>query len=186
MTDQNKERAEIVCAALQDIGCEVRHIMEEGPAFMARVVSHNPDVVIIDADSPDRDTLEQVQDVNTIYPCPIVMFTDDARPQKIAEAIDAGVSAYVSDTLTQERVQNVMDVAIARFSSYSKLKAELNAAQNALEERKLTDRAKGILMSRKGMSEPDAHKALRKLAMDRQMKVTDLAQEIIKAAELLG
>jgi response regulator NasT len=143
-------------------------------------------VVIADLDSPDRDTLESMGTVSREVPRPIVLFAREGSTETIEKAIKAGVSAYVVDGLAPSRIQPVVDVAIARFREYQALRRELADTKLKLAERKSVDRAKGILMDRRGMSEQEAYTALRKLAMDKNKRLAEVAEMIIASAELLG
>ncbi len=135
-------------------------------------------------DSPDRDILENRRCLSRDNPHPVVMFASTSDTDTIREAIEAGVSAYVVDGLSAGRVRPVVDVAIARFRQYASLQGELAAARTSLAQRKLIDRAKGILMERGRRTENDAYHALRKLAMDQNKTIADIAQGVIDTAEL--
>ncbi|MFN2310213.1 MAG: ANTAR domain-containing response regulator, partial [Gammaproteobacteria bacterium] len=150
------------------------------------VTRHQPDVIIIDLDSPDRDTLEQMRTISRVQPRPIVMFAEDDDSGTINQAIKAGVSAYVVDGLSSHRVRPVMEVAIARFREYQALREELARTKNSLEERKLIEQAKGLLMQHRQMNEAEAYQALRKLAMDQGKRLPEVARNVIAIMELLG
>ncbi|WP_417318597.1 ANTAR domain-containing response regulator [Emcibacter sp.] len=186
VADMNRARANMVTQALRGAGYEVIGETAEGEELLLLMTHENPDVVIIDIDSPDRDTLEQVSEISEHNKCPIVMFTHDNRPEQIEAAVDAGVSAYVVDGLSAERVKPVVDVAVARFKKYRSLQEKLDHANQALSDRKYIDRAKGILMKQQGLDEEAAYQKMRKMAMDQHIKVARLARKIIEAAELLG
>jgi response regulator NasT len=145
----------------------------------------SPDIIIIDTDSPDRDTLEHICIVTRDDPRPIVMFAADADSDKIREAVKAGVNAYIVNGLAEERIQPILDVAIARFAQMQSLREELAAARSELEDRKSVDRAKAILMRSRKMSEPQAYEALRKLAMDSSQRIAEVARQVINLRELL-
>ena len=144
-----------------------------------------PDVIIIDTHSPDRDTIEHLCVISQDTPRPIVMFSADGNTEKIREAVRAGVSAYVVDGLAAQRVQPILDVAIARFEALQSLRNELEDTQSQLADRKRIDRAKGILMQQKNLSEEDAYKWLRKMAMNENLKLAEVADQISRAAKLL-
>ena len=144
-----------------------------------------PDIIIVDMDSPDRDTLEQMQSIRDDRPRPIVMFTNDDDSQTIKKAVKAGVTAYIVDGLQPNRVVPIMETAIARFNEFQTIKDELDKTKNTLEERKLIERAKGIVMKQSDYDEESAYKAMQKIAMSRNMKLVELARSIIAAAELL-
>ena len=143
-----------------------------------------PDVIIIDTDSPTRDTLEQLSFVTREHPRPIVLFTDDRANATIQAALRAGVSAYVVAGMQPERLQPILDVALARFEQERALRDELKDAQDRLAERKIIERAKGLLVQQKRVSENDAFQMMRKLAMDRNRRLVEVAQQIIDIAEL--
>ena len=151
-----------------------------------RVAVEQPDVIIIDCDSPTRDTLEQLSFVSARQPRPIVLFTEDRANATIQAALKAGVSAYVVAGMQPDRLQPILDVAVARFEQDRALRDELNSVNERLAERKVVERAKGILMKQKGIAEDDAFRLMRKLAMDRNRKLLDVAQQIIDVTDMLG
>jgi len=144
-----------------------------------------PDIVIIDTESPNRDTLENICVLSQHNPRPVVMFTHDGDKQKIKAATQAGVCAYVVGTISSERLTPVIDAAVARFEETRQLKEELSVANLKLEERKLVERAKGILMRQRNLDEEDAYAMLREMAMKRNMKLADLSSQLIEAAKML-
>ncbi len=186
IVDEDPGRSAILERALSDGGCRVIAKLSSGEQLAAQVDRHQPDVIIIDLDSPDRDTLEQMQCIHREQPRPIVMFAEDDDSHTIHQAIKAGVSAYVADGLEGKRVKPIMEVAIARFREYQALREELARTKDSLEERKLIDRAKALLIKRQGMSEEEAHQALRKLAMDQGKKLGEAARNVVAILELLG
>ncbi|MEO8333250.1 MAG: ANTAR domain-containing protein, partial [Gallionella sp.] len=133
-----------------------------------------------------RDTLEHLCIISRDQPRPIVMFTHDDDSEKIRAALRAGVSAYVVNGLKSERLRSIMDVAIARFDEFHSMRRNLEKAENQLAERKDIDRAKGILMKQRGWSEEESYQALRKMAMDKGMKLAEVARHVVAVAELLG
>jgi response regulator NasT len=186
LIDENPGRAAILEQALSDCGHQVVSRLT-GPAdVLGAVKQTEPDVVIADIDSPDRDTLESMGAITRDLPRPIVMFSREGDLRTIERAIRAGVSAYVVNGVAPERIQPVVDVAIARFREFQALRRELQQTKTKLAERKLIDRAKGILMDRRGMREDEAYAALRKLAMDKNKRIAEIAEAIIASAELLG
>ncbi len=144
-----------------------------------------PDVIIIDTASPDRDTLEHICVITRDDPRPIVMFSADPDSAKIRDAVRAGVSAYVVDGLAADRLQPILDVAVARFAELQALRGELAEARSRLAERKLLDRAKGILMQARGISEEEAYSMLRQTAMASSKRVAEIAEQVIALRELL-
>ncbi len=147
---------------------------------------HEPDAVIMGLDAPNRDTLEPLCKITAGCPRPIVMFTQDARRESIRDAVRAGVSAYVVDGFAPDRVAPIIEAALARFEALQAVRTELAQATNKLSERKLIDRAKGILMKEKKLSEEEAYRQLRKLAMDRAAPLGTVAEQVITYAKLLG
>jgi two-component system, response regulator / RNA-binding antiterminator len=142
-------------------------------------------VVIISLENPSRDTLEQLFQMSRTVKRPIAMFVDKSDRAAITAAIDAGVSAYIVGGLQKERVQSILDVCISRFNATARLQEELEKTKSALEERKVIDRAKGILMRAKSLSEDEAYRLLRKTAMNEKKKIAEIAQSIVTAAEML-
>jgi len=153
------------------------------PQDLHRVVERaRPDVIIIDTESPSRDTLEQLAVMNATAPRPVLMFSNDANQQLIRAAVHAGVTAYLVEGLAGERIAPILEVALARFAQETQLRERLTQAENELAERKLIDRAKRLLMERQHMTEPAAYAALRKRAMNQSVKLAEAARQIIEAA----
>jgi len=186
LIDENRGRSALLERALNDAGYSVIAKINTGEDIVAQVRKHQPDVIIVDLESPDRDTLEHMHTINRDQPRPIVMFAEDEDSSAIHKAIKAGVSAYIVDGLNSKRVKPVMEVAITRFREYQALRDELTQARVSLEERKLIDRAKALLIKRQAMSEKEAYQALRKLAMDRGIRLVEAARNLISVMELLG
>jgi response regulator NasT len=159
------------------------HAAIELPAAVERL---RPDIIIVDAESPSRDSLEQLSALNAAAPRPIVMFTEERDREIMRAAVKAGVTAYVVDGLAPERLKPVLDVAILRFEEEQALRAKLEATETQLANRKLVERAKGILMERRGLSEDDAYHLLRKTAMENGQKLCEVARTLIDASKLLG
>lgn len=185
LVDQSVGRAAILEQALADAGYAVVGRIAASEDLQEAVQRIEPDVIIIDMDSPDRDTLEHMRGISVDRPKPIVMFAEDGDSATIEEAVRAGVSAYVVDGLNPGRVKPIMDVAIARFREFQALRQELADAKHNLAERKDIERAKGILMQQRDWSEDEAYQALRKLAMDRNLRIGEVARNIIAVADLL-
>ena len=173
-------------SALIEAGFEV--IDESGLTIdlPERVEAIRPDVVLIDTDSPGRDVLEQVVLVSRDQPRPIVMFTDEHDPQVMRQAIQSGVSAYIVEGIQAERLQPILDVAMARFESDQALRAQLQARDAQLAERKRVELAKGLLMKMKSCNEEDAYTLMRRQAMSRQQKLIQVAEQIIAMHDMLG
>jgi response regulator NasT len=186
VVDDERDRAEMVRAALQADGFTVVAVFGSGAGLPARVAELAADVIIVDIDSPDRDTLEDMRRVGVEQGRPVVMFAQDGKPETIRAAVEAGVSAYVVDGLKPDRVRPVIDVAIARFAQFQSLRGELDKARTTLAERKQVEKAKGILMKRRKIDEDEAYRLMRRMAMDQKQRLIDVANKIIEAAELLG
>jgi len=186
LVDDEAERAQLVKEALVAQGFQVAAILSTGDDLTRALAGLAADVIIADIDSPDRDTLEAMRTMTFEHARPVVMFAQDGKAETIRAAVEAGVSAYVVDGLKPERVRAVVDVAIARFQQFHALRGELEKAKTSLAERKTIEKAKGILMRRRGCDEDEAYKFMRKTAMDQKLRLIDLAHKIIEAAELLG
>lgn len=172
-------------AALLQAGFDVVEEVASALMIPRKVSSLQPDVVMIDTESPSRDVLEQVVVVSRDEPRPIVMVSDDGQPQAIRAAIRAGVSAYVVEGIDASKLEAVLVVAQARFEADQALKQQVKAAEHKLLERKTVERAKGMLMQLRGMSESDAYNAMRKMAMDRNIRLVDVAEKLLAMNELL-
>ncbi len=183
--DPNAQRAEVVREALLQAGEYWVEVAVRTTDLAGLIRTAQADVLIVDLDLPDRDTIEQLRVSTREMPRPIVMFVDQSDAEMMKAAIAAGVSAYVVDGLAQHRVRPVLETALARFQAFEGLRLELEAAKSSLAERKLVDRAKGILMQMKGISEDEAYAQLRKKAMNEQKKLTDIAQSVVTAIDLL-
>jgi two-component system, response regulator / RNA-binding antiterminator len=186
IVDESDERAALLREALSAAGHEVAASLSSPLELLRAVEELLPDVIVIDTESPTRDVLEHVVMVSQSSPRPIVMFASDAGGAAIRDAVRAGVSAYIVDGMDSSRVNSIVEVACARFEEFQRLKIELAEANLKLSERKLVERAKGLLMRSRGLSEDDAYHALRKLAMSKKLRLGDVAQQLIDSAELLG
>jgi response regulator NasT len=185
LVDEDPDRAAQLQAALHAAGYMVTAHVATAVDLLAQVRATEPDMIIIDRDSPDRDTLEHVCMVTRDQPRPIVMFSDNGDRVAIRAAVDAGVSAYVVGGLTAERIQPIVDVAMARFEQFQAMRQELDKVKTTLEERKQIERAKGIVMKRRLVSEDEAYKLLRKQAMVRNQRLAQVAENVIAMEELL-
>lgn len=186
LVDESLERATLLRKTLQDAGCRIAAHITSTADLIGLVEELQPDLIIVDVDSPDRDTLEHICVVSRDKPRPIVMFTHDDDSEKIKLAVRAGVSAYVVDGLRSERLKPVMDVAIARFEEFQSMRRDLERAEEKLAERKDVERAKGILMKQREWSEDEAYQALRKMAMEKGLKIGEVARQVITVFELIG
>jgi len=186
LVDEHSERSAPLQHYLREAGYEVVGRLSEDDDLNAAVAQLQPDVIIIDTESPSRDTLEQICVMSRDDPRPIVMFTHDGETENIRAATKAGVSAYVVGGLESVRLRPIMDAAMVRFEEYQAMRSELESTTTKLAERKEVERAKGILMKQRGLDEEAAYQALRKLAMERGKKLGEIARQIIQAAELLS
>ena len=186
LAEDLEERAETLREGLARAGHEVVASLSSPLELLQAVERLRPDVIVIDTESPTRDVLEHLVIVTQSSPRPIVMFASDSGGEAIREAVRAGVSAYVVDGLDAGRVNSIVEVACARFDELQRLKVELADANLKLSERKLIERAKGLLMQSRGLSENEAYHALRKLAMSKKQRLGDVAQQVLDAADLLG
>jgi len=185
IADENPTRAAVLEDALREAGHAHIVRLDETSQLLARICALDPDVVIIDLETPRRAVLEQMFEVSRAVKRPIAMFVEESDKAAIEAAVDAGVSAYIVGGLRKERIANILDLCISRFNFVARLREELERARGALEERKVIDRAKGILMTAKNLSEDAAYGLLRKTAMNENKKIAEVAQSVVTAAGLL-
>ena len=185
LVDQNADRAAILEEGLRDAGCRDITIVREMHSLMRRILEVDPDVIFIDLENPNRDVLEQMFQVSRSVRRPIAMFVDQADTESIHRAVQSGVGAYVVDGLHKDRVKTILDTAVGHFNTFNKLREELERANQALEDRKLIERAKGILMKERGVNESDAYGLLRTAAMNENRRVIDVARGVVSAAGLI-
>ena len=171
---------------LEQVGYQVVAEIFEPSRIYEAVKTRSPDVIIIDTESPSRDTLEHVALLSETDPRPIVMFSSDAGSETIREAVQAGVSAYIVDGLAAERVKPIIEVAIARFESFQAVRSELAQVKTKLSERKLIERAKGVLMKARSVDEEQAYSALRKMAMERNLTIGEVSRQLLAVSDLLA
>jgi len=190
--DENAVRAAILEEGLREAhgsaageDAVVIHHIRDMVKLLPRIAAVDPDVILIDLENPSRDTLEQMFQVSRLARRPIAMFVDKSDSATVQAAIDAGVSAYIVDGLRKERVKPILDVTISRFHAFDRLQSELHAAKSALEDRKVIDQAKAILMKQRKLSEEDAYVLLRRTAMNQNRKIAELARSLVAAAALL-
>lgn len=184
--DENRLRAAVIEDGLRDAGYSNLTIVHDVAGIARRIAQIAPDVIVIDLENPNRDMLESMFQLSRAVKRPIAMFVDRSDQAAIEAAVDAGVSAYVVDGLKRERVKPILDMAISRFNAFARMSRELDEARSQLESRKLIDRAKGILMATRGLSEADAYALLRKTAMNQNRKISEIAESLITAAGLLA
>ena len=184
IADENPIRAAILEDGLREAGHVQVVRIDEMADLLARIYAIDPDVILIDLENPSRDVLEQMFQVSRAVKRPVAMFVDQSDAASIEAVVDAGVSAYIVGGLRKERVQNILDLCISRFNAFHRLQDELDRTRSALEERKVIDRAKGILMKAKNLPEETAYAMLRKTAMNENKRIAEVAQSVITAAEL--
>lgn len=183
--DKNPLRAAILEEGLREAGhMSVVHI-DDTAELLDRLRAIDPDVILIDLESPSRDVLKQMFMVSRSVARPVAMFVDQSDTAMINAAIDAGVSAYIVDGLRKDRIKPILDTTISRFNVFAKLKKELEQAKSQIEDRKAIDRAKALIMRAKSIPEDQAYALMRQAAMNEHKKIADIARSIITAAELL-
>jgi two-component system, response regulator / RNA-binding antiterminator len=185
IVDKNPIRAAILEDGLREAGHFHVVRIDDTSHLLARIYAIDPDVILIDLEEPSRDVLEQMFQVSRAVRRPVAMFVDQSDTASIEAAVDAGVSAYIVGGLHKERIKNILDLCISRFNAFARLQDELDRTRTALDERKVIDRAKGILMKAKKLTEENAYALLRKTAMNENKKIAEVAQSVVTAAELL-
>ncbi|MEM8869247.1 MAG: ANTAR domain-containing protein [Pseudomonadota bacterium] len=186
VVDPDKERAEMIVDGLQQVDDARITVIGEVIGLERKLAALAPDIILIDLENPGRDMLADVARLSNPTQRPVAMFVDGSDTTMMSAALDAGVSAYVVDGLRSDRVKPVLEMAIARFHAFSRLTAELEATKAALSERKIVDRAKGLLMKRRSLSEEEAYALLRKTAMDQGKRVAEIAEALVTTADLLS
>lgn len=185
VVERDRERAHLIVDGLRDAGEFDVSVIGDETGLARKLAALDPDVVLIDLENPSRDVLEGLTLASTPLDRPVAIFVDRSDADLMKDAIEAGVSAYVVAGLQKERIKPVMDAAIARFAMVSRIRKELDATKAALAERKMVDRAKGVLMNARGLSEDEAYALLRRTAMDQGRKISEVASALITASELL-
>lgn len=183
--DENRIRASIIEAGLREAGHSTVTVITEINGLVRKITELSPDVIVIDIENPNRDQLEHLLQMSRAIEKPIAMFVDQSDTEMMEAAIGAGVSAYVVDGLRKDRVKSILDMAIARFNAYSRLKSELEDTKQALEDRKAIDRAKSILMKTRNFTEDEAHHLLRRTAMQQSRRMGEVARALVESAQLL-
>lgn len=179
LVDDHTSRAQLVEENLKAAGFEVLSVISSATGLLFQIEQHRPDVVLIDLQSPDRDVLESLAIVNRHSPTAMVMFAEEDDPDYIRDAVDAGISTYLTEGMNPDKVRPVIEVAMAQFKVYQGLRNELDTARTQLEDRTLIEKAKGLLMLQKRITENEAHQLLTKLAMNNNQKLRDVAQTVI-------
>ena len=185
IVDQNVARASVLEEGLREAGYRDLVVVRDMQNLLRRILDEEPDVILIDLENPNRDVLEQMFQVSRVVSKPVAMFVDRSDAGMIEAAIEAGVGAYVVDGLRKERVKAIVETAVSRFHAFNRLRTELNETRQQLVDRKLIDRAKGIIMRERGMEEDQAYQLMRKTAMRENIRLVQVAQSIVTAAGLL-
>ena len=185
VVEPDQARAKVITEALHESGWADVTVIADDSSLTRTLDDIDPDVVLIDLRNPRRDSLEALSETSGARQRPVAMFVDQSDPELSAAAVQAGVSAYVVGGLSGERIRPILETAIARFGIMSQMQSELDAAKQALAERKTIDRAKGLLIHAKGLTEEEAYQLLRKTAMDQGKRMIDVAQALVTASELL-
>lgn len=180
------ERSRQLRIGLLENGYNIVAVLPADTFLEQRLAQLQPDMIIVDAESEARDSLEHVVMATQDAPRPIVLFTNDNDTSHVKDAVAAGVSAYIVAGLSPDRIRPILDVAMARFEHEQNLRRELASVKNELQDRKVIDRAKGLLMQRQNLSEQAAYEKLRKAAMDKGMRLSEVAQRMLDVADLLG
>ena len=184
LVDQHPGRSAIIQQALADAGYLKVERIPADRGLAEEVRRFGPDIIIIDMEAPGRDTLEQMREIGRDQHKPIILFSNNRDSEFIRQAVRAGVSAYVVDGLDKERVIHIVEVALARFREFETLRKELEETRHQLADRKIIERAKGLLMKQHGISEDKAYNALRKAAMDRNQKIGEIARTLVAIQDL--
>lgn len=183
--EPDEDRAAEIVEGLRASGDHEIHILSGESGLADGLAGRRPDIVLIDIANPSRDVLEELALVTRPTERPVAMFVDRSDEALTRAAIEAGVSAYVVNGMRADRIKPILDAAIARFHLFQRMRAELEATRTALEERKIIDRAKAILMKARDIDEEAAYSLLRKTAMDQGKRLADIAQQLVTAASLL-
>ncbi len=185
LVDADADRAEAVRAGLEAAGCAVVAVAPSAADLVRLVREAGADVIVCDLDDPSRDALESMRALHRDEPRPVVVFASKGEPEQIEAALEAGVAAYVVEGLAPARVRPVLEVAIRRFRAHQALVAQLEEARATLAERAVIERAKGALMQRRRLSEAEAHRALRRMAMDRGRRLAEAAEDFMRSNEAI-
>jgi response regulator NasT len=183
--DESASRAAILEDGLREAGYGDVTVLREHANLLRQIVDLDPDVIVIDLENPNRDVLEQMFQMSELVRRPIAMFVDQSDAGTISRAVAAGVSTYIVDGLKKERIRPIIDMTLSRFHAFSRLQNELEEARRALADRKAIDRAKALIMKRRGLDEGDAYNLIRKAAMSEQRTMGDVARSLLSAAALL-
>lgn len=186
LVEPDRDKANQIVDSLADAGFARIQVISEASSLKRQIGALNPDIVLIDMAHPSRDMLEEMAIASQPLDRPVAMFVDRSDDALTSAAIEAGVSAYVVDGLRPDRVKPVLDAAIARFNMFQRMRTELAETKRALEERKVIDRAKGLIMKAKGIDEDEAYGLLRNAAMNQGKRLADVAEALVDSAGLLA
>ncbi|MBX9896748.1 MAG: ANTAR domain-containing protein [Qipengyuania sp.] len=184
--DTSSSRAAIIVDGLREAGLTDVVPIDPASALLAQLERAHPEVVLVNLENPGRDLLEDYFAMSRALARPIAMFVDQSDEAATAAAVDAGVSAYIVDGLTKQRIKPVIDLAVRRFQAFARLQEELREARSALADRTAVDKAKAILMKRRGLDEPAAYALLRSHAMSSNRRIAEVAEAIVTSNALLG
>ena len=183
--DENRIRSSIIEDGLREAGHELVHVVHDINDVARTIETIAPDVVVFSLENPNRDRLEHFFSLSRAIERPIAMFVDRSDRATTEAAVEAGVSAYIVDGLRKDRVKSILDMTISRFNAFARLRRELEEARTELQDRKLIDQAKAILMRTRSLGEADAYQLMRKTAMNQNRRIADIAQSLVTAAALL-
>ncbi|MEL6203723.1 MAG: ANTAR domain-containing protein [Pseudomonadota bacterium] len=186
VVEPDADRARLIAEALESAGENSVHLIGSESSLSRAIATHDPDIVLIDIAHPSRDVLEELTLVSSPLERPVAMFVDRSDDALTRAAIEAGVSAYVVDGMRPDRIRPIIDAAITRFQMFQQMRTELEATKRALEERKIIDRAKGLIMKARGVEEEEAYALLRRTAMDQGKRVAEVAAALVSTAGLLS
>lgn len=185
LIERDQAKAKVVLEALDCSSYDVKHLSCIGISLLKEIDHAEPDLILMDVESPSRDVIENLNYISQLNPKPVVMFSEDEDQSTISELVKSGVSAYVIGDVNAERVRSVINVAIARFQEFQQLKNELKQTKNLLNGQKIINKAKTWLMAKKQLSEEQAYHRMRKMAMDNGQKMEEVAKNILSIASVL-
>ncbi len=184
--DTSTTRAAIISDGLREAGLTDLVVVDPAGPLLVQLEASRPEVVLVNLENPSRDVLEEFFVMSRALARPIAMFVDSSDAEATAAAVDAGVSAYIVDGLAKQRIKPVLDLAVRRFQAFAKLQAELHDARSALADRAAIDKAKAILIKRRGLDEPAAYALLRNHAMKSNRRIAEVAEAIITSDAVMG
>lgn len=183
LVDDQPERSSMVEKVLREKGLNVTSAIPSCTGLLFQIEQHQPDIILIDLDSPDRDILESLAIINTHNPKPVVMFSREEDPDFISKAVQSGVTAYQMDSVNPDKVKPVIDLAMAQFKAFQSLREELDSTKTQLADRKIIERAKGLLMKTQNIDEEEAYATLRSLAMETNQRLANAAKNVVSMLE---